>query len=185
MKILPYLVIAAALTSSAIAAPKTILVDAQVVELATNDDALPKDLSKIAEKKGADVLTFPRQKTASGRAVKLSAALEAAIPHQGAVKPGVIMTVRPTLAGDGRIRYSVDFDFTRFAGFFAPSSSEAPIFSTTRAAGIEGTAEIGQPVVLSLDSWNEKQIIKEPGKPGRAALVYRRLIAVLTFSKGR
>ncbi len=87
-KILRYLAVAAALTSSAIAAPKTILVDAQVVEMTTNDDALPKDLSRLAERKGVDVLTFPRQKTPSGKAAKLSAVHELAIPHKALLRSG-------------------------------------------------------------------------------------------------
>lgn len=183
MKILPYLAIAAALTTSAIAAPKTILVDAQVVEMTTNNDALPKDLSRLAERKGVDVLTFPRQKTSSGKAAKLSAVHEVAIPHKGAFEVGVVLTVRPAWAGEGRIRYSADADVTTFEGFFTPSSSQAPIFSTVRTVGIEGSAKIGQPVVLVLSSLQDKQMIKEPGKPNSPALIYRRLIAVLKFSE--
>lgn len=183
MKILPYLAIAAALTTSALAAPKTILVDAQLVELATNKDALPKDLSNIAERKGVDVLTFPKQKTPSGRAAKFSATREVTVPRKGAFEVGVVLRVRPTLADDGRIRYSVDADATTFEGFFTPSSSQAPIFKTVRAVGIEGAAEIGKPVVLVLSKWQDEQMVVEPGKPKRTALIHRRLIAILTFSQ--
>ncbi|GAT32384.1 hypothetical protein TSACC_2782 [Terrimicrobium sacchariphilum] len=183
MKIFTCLAIAAAFTASAIAAPKTILVDAQLVELATNKDSLPKDLSKITERKGVDVLTFPRQKTPSGRVAKFSATREVTVPRKGAFEVGVVLTVRPALADDGRIRYSVDADATTFEGFFTPSSSQAPIFKTVRAVGIEGEAEIGKPVVLVLSKWQDEQTIVESGKPNRTALIHRRVIAILTFSQ--
>ncbi len=37
--------------------------------------------------------------------------------------------------------------------------------------GIEGSAKIVQPVVLVLSSLQDKQMIKEPGKPNRPALI--------------
>lgn len=183
MKILQYLAIAAALTSSAIASPKTVLVDAQVVELATNGADLPKDLSRLAEKKGADVLAASRLKARPGKPVTLSSMREVAIPPRGKFPVGAVLTVRPAWAGEGRVRYSVDFDFTTLEGYFTPSATQAPIFQSVRAMGIEGAAEIGKPVVLVLHSWSEKQIVQEPGKPNRDAPVYRRLIAFLTFSQ--
>lgn len=182
MKILQYLTIAAALTSSAIASPKTVLVDAQVVELATNGADLPKDLSRLAERKGADVLASSRLKTRPGKPVTLSSMREVAIPPKGKFPVGAVLTVRPAWAGEGRVRYSVDFDITRLEGYFAPSTSRAPIFSTTRAMGIEGTAEIGKPVVLVLSNVPDEQMVAEPGKPNRPALIHRRLIAILSFA---
>lgn len=184
MKILPYLAIAAAFTASAIAAPKTILVDARLVGLATNGTDLPKDLSRLAERKGADVLASSRLKTRSGKPATLSATQELVIPHKGKFPTGAVLTVRPTLAGDGRVRYSVDFDFTTLDGYFAPSTTQAPIFKTVRAVGIEGEAEIGRPVVLVLTHWQDEQMVVEPGKPNRTELIHRRLIAILSFSKG-
>ena len=52
-----------ALAGSALAAPQTILVEAQIVELTTNDPEPPKDLSRLTEEKGADVLTFSTLET--------------------------------------------------------------------------------------------------------------------------
>jgi len=182
MKTLQYLVIAAALTASAFAAPQAILVNAQLVELATNGAELPKDLSRLAERKGVDVLASPQLKTRPGQPTTVSATREVPIPPKGKFPVGVVLTVRPAWAGEGRVRYSVDFDVTRLEGYFAPSTSRAPIFSTTRAMGIEGTAEIGKPVVLVLSNVPDEQMVAEPGKPSRPALIHRRLIAILSFA---
>lgn len=183
MKTIHYLAIFAALTTSAFASPKTVLVHVQLVELATNGAKLPEDLSGLAERKGADVLASSELRTRSGLPTKLSATRNLTVPRKGTFETGVVLTVCPTFAGDHRIRYSVDFDRTEFEGFAARSSSQAPMFSTRKTIGIDGTTDIGKPVVLDLYTWQDTQTIKEPGKPNRTSIVHRRLFAILNFSK--
>lgn len=183
MKILPCLTILAALTTSAIAAPQTVFVHAQIVELTTNDSKPPKDLSRLAERKGVDVLTSPILKTPSGKPTKLSIMREFVVPRKGTFEVGVVLTVRPTLVSDRKIQYLVDFEMTEFQGFAARSASKAPMFSTTKTIGIDGTTPLGKPVVLDLGTRQDEQTVQEPGKPSRTATIYRRIFAILKFSK--
>jgi hypothetical protein len=41
----------------------------------------------------------------------------------------------------------------------------------------------GKPVALVLSNVEDEQMVTEPGKPNRPALIHRRLIAVLSFAK--
>ncbi len=173
-----------ALAGSALAAPQTILVEAQIVELTTNDPEPPKDLSRLTEEKGADVLTFSTLETPSGKPATLSATRRFTVPDKDTFETGVVLTVCPAFTEDHRVQYSVDFDATEFLGYAADSSSPAPMFSTNKTIGIEGATDFGKPVLLDLRTLRDEQTIQEPGKPDHTATIYRRTFAILRFSKG-
>jgi hypothetical protein len=170
-----------ALETFAVGAEPKIAVQVHLCEWPA-DANLPRDIRAVLKTKGVDAVTFPKLITRSGKATKASVTREFKVAGKGKFQTGVVLWIRPALAGE-RFRYSVDFDHTEFEGFAPRSATKAPIFTSKRIVGIDGTCGIGEVIWLDLGVKEWKQSVQDRGRPDRIRTIRRKLIAILSFSR--